>query len=267
MSKFALDQIKLANEGWKAQKILLYGTQGLGKSTFGTTFENPILLPAEDGGSNLNVPAFPLLHSMSDLSEACQTLYEQEHQFKTAIMDSVDWLEPMVWAATCQRLGFDSIEAPGYGKGYLEADSDWREVMGYFDALRLERGMNIVLVAHSEVKRYDSPDTDPYDRYGIKLHKRAFALWQEWADMVLFCGYKTKIKKTEVGFNKEVSRGEGTGERMIYTEERPAYLAKNRWGLSPEIYIGRDKTWGAFHRELNKATNGRYELPEALRGE
>lgn len=127
--------------------------------------------------------------------------------------------------------------------------------------------MQVVLIAHSEVRRYDSPETDPYDRYGIKLHKGAFALWQEWADMVLFCNYKTSIHTADVGFNKEIKRGEGAGERVVYTEERPAYLAKNRWGLPPEIYIGKDKLWGAFHRSMHKVTNGRYQLPANIKEE
>jgi len=267
VSLFKLNAIKLANQDWQAQKVLIYGPHGLGKTVFGSTFENPILIRAEDGAGNVDIPTFPkLIESVSELSDACQTLYQEDHPFKSVILDSLDWLEPVIWAATCARLGFTSIEAPGYGKGYLEADTEWREVMGCLDALRLDKGMNVVLIAHSEVKRYDSPDTDPYDRYGIKLHKRAFGLWQEWADMVLFCGYKTKIKKAEVGFNKEVKRGEGSGERVIHTEERPAHLAKNRWGLPQEIYIGHDKTWGAFHKELNNATKGRYILPWSTEG-
>lgn len=268
MSRFALGNIRLANETWQPQRVLIYGTQGLGKSTFGSTFENPILLQTEDGAGNLPIATFPeKITTMVELDEACQSLYESDHDYKTLLLDSLDWAEPIVWAATCARLGAASIEAVGYGKGYIEADTEWRSVMGCMDALRLERGMNIVLIAHSEVKRYDSPDSDPYDRYGIKLHKRAFALWQEWVDMVLFCGFKVKIKKSEVGFNKEVKRGEGSGERIVFTEERPAHQAKNRWSLVPEIYIGRDTTWAAFHNELHKKTAGRYPLPNAATGE
>jgi len=136
--------------------------------------------------------------------------------------------------------------------------------MSGFESLRAKKGMNVILLAHTEVKRYDPPDSDPYDRYHLKLHKSASALWQEWADIVLFANYKTRIEKTDVGFNKEVRRGKGTGERIIYTEERPAFLAKNRWGLPPEIYIGNDKTWAGFHSALNEATGGRYVMPGGM---
>jgi hypothetical protein len=97
-----------------------------------------------------------------------------------------------------------NIEDYGYGKGYTMALEWWRHLAHGLDSLRFNKGMTIVLIAHSEVKRYDSPETDPFDRYGIKLHKGAFAYWQEWADMVLFCNYRTKIHSADVGFNKEI---------------------------------------------------------------
>lgn len=265
---FTLDAVKPANSDWQPQKILVYSVQGLGKSTFGATFEAPIFARTEDGAGALDVPTFPgLVRTFADM-EAAITALHGEHPYKTLVLDSLDWLEPIVYAKQMEAVPYSekgkeikNIEDYGYGKGYAMALDWWRYLMGGFDSLRLNKGMTVVLIAHSEVKRYDSPETDPFDRYGIKLHKGAFALWQEWADMVLFCNYKTRIHSTDVGFQKEVKRGEGSGERVIYTEERPAYLAKNRWGLSPEIYIGADKTWSAFHRELNRATGGRYQVP------
>ncbi len=271
---FDLNSIIDANQTWNPQKILVNSVQGLGKSTFGSTFEKVIMARTEDGAGALPVPTFPnLIKTFADMEAAITTLHG-EHPYKTFTLDSLDWLEPIVWAKLIEQMPYSekgkevqNIEDYGYGKGFGMALDWWRYLMGGFDSLRLNKGMTIVLIAHTEVKRYDSPETDPYDRYQIKLHKGASALWQEWADMVLFCNYKTRIQKADVGFNKEVKRGEGSGERVIYTEERPAYLAKNRWGLPPEIYIGQDKTWSAFHRELNKATNGRYQLPGNLAGQ
>lgn len=269
---FTLDAIQPANKHWQPQKILLYSVQGLGKTTFASTFEKPIVIRTEDGASAIDVPTFPsLVNTFGDMEEAITALHG-EHDFKTVVLDSLDWLEPLVWGQqtstsplTEKGKEVKTIEDYGFGKGYAMALNWWRYLMGGFDSLRLSKGMDIVLIAHSEVKRYDSPESDPYDRYGIKLHKGAFALWQEWADMVLFCNYKTRIHSADVGFNKEVKRGEGSGERVIYTEERPAYLAKNRWGLPPEIYIGQDKTWAAFHQALHKATGERYSLPSTIK--
>ncbi|MGE4442739.1 MAG: ATP-binding protein [Desulfomicrobium sp.] len=267
---FDLQSITSTAATFAPQKILAYGVQGLGKTTFGCTFEKPILLRIEDGAAALDVPTFPkLIESYGELMEAMTALHNQEHDFKTLVLDSLDWLEPIVWAMTVSRINADrerhveSIEGVGYGKGYVEADADWRNVMGWLDALRLNRGMTIVLIAHAEVKNFSPPDGDPYDRYQIKLHKRAWALWQEWADMVLFANYRRRTIKTKDGGPKGESkfRADGTGERCLFTEERPAYLAKNRWGLPHEILIGQDKTWRAFHEALQQATGGRYQLP------
>lgn len=251
----------MANEGWKPQRILLYGPHGLGKSTFGATFDKPILVRTEDGAGAINVATFPQIVTDYNHIEAVVGWLHGQHPYSTLLLDSLDWLEPLVHRATCYAHRQTTIEGFGYGKGYAEADAFWFHIMAMFDSLRSNRGMNIVLIAHSEVKNYSAPDTEPYDRYQIKLHKRAFALWQEWVDMVLFCRYRTVIERTETGFNQQKRRGTGSGERLIHTEYRPAFDAKNRWGLPPEIYIGTDKTWGAFHKALNESTYGRYALP------
>lgn len=257
---FDLNSITSASEVWKPQKIVVYGVQGLGKSLFGSTFNAPIFIRTEDGIGAIDVPTFPkVVSDFYELAEAVKALHG-EHKFKTVVIDSLDWVEPIIWKKTCEDHGKESIEEFGYGKGYVEADADWRYIMGGLDSLRLNKGMDIVLIAHAEIKTFNSPETEPYDRYQIKLHKRAFALWQEWADMVLFCNYKVDIAKSKEGFNKEVKRGKGSGERIIYTEERPAFLAKNRWGLPPEIYIGQDKTWSGFHQAMSEATGGKYKI-------
>jgi hypothetical protein len=273
-----LENILPANHEWRAVKCLIYGPQGLGKTTFGATFESPILARTEDGANAIDVPTFPGLicegieqegpnqgniikgSGFYNMLGVINALHG-DHQYKTLLIDSLDWLEPLIWSRTCARCGQETIEGFGYGKGYIEADSEWRYIMGGLESLRINKGMNIVLIAHSEVKNYAAPDTESYDRYQIKLHKRAFALWQEWVDMVLFCKYRTVIEKTEKGFNQEQRRGTGSGERIIHTEERPAFLAKNRWSLPPEIYVGTDKKWSTFHKAMNEATNGRYPIP------
>ena len=263
---FELSNIVSASAEFRPQKILAYGVQGLGKTTFGCTFESPILLRIEDGAAAIDVPTFPqLVETYGQLCEAIQALHG-EHAFKTLVVDSLDWIEPLLWAETCRRLGIDSIEKAGYGKGYVEADAEWRMVLGGFDSLRLNRGMAIVCVAHSEIKRHEPPDGDPYDRYQIKLHKRAWALSQEWADMVLFANYRRRTIKTKDGGPKGENkyRAEGSGDRCLYTDERPAYMAKNRWSLPHEIFVGQDKTWAAFHQALHEATGGKYALPSTL---
>lgn len=256
-----LANIRRANAQFPPLKVVAYGVQGIGKTSFGATFEKPILLPVEDGAAAIDIDAFPLATSYADIVGAINALHE-EHGYKTLVVDSLDWLEPLIWQATCAAHGKDSIEAFGFGKGYLEADKWWRNIMGGFDSLRANKGMQIVLLAHSEVKTITPPETDSYDRYQMRLHKRAFAMWCEWSDLNLFLNYKVAVQKTDKGFNQTQTRGVGTGDRVIHTTERPAWDAKSRWPIPEEIFIGKDKTWAAFHKALTEATGGRYAKGE-----
>jgi len=102
--------------------------------------------------------------------------------------------------------------------------------------------MTVIQLAHTDIRRFDSPEHEPYDRYVIKLHARAAALLQEHSDVVLFANYRISIAKADVGFNKKVTRAVSSGERVLYTTERPAFLAKNRYGLPDVLPLD----WQAF---------------------
>lgn len=220
----------------KPPRVVLYGPHGVGKNTFAASAPKPVLINIEDGHpSDMPIDAFPKATSFTEIIEAFGALYSEEHDFETLIVDSLDWLEPIVWSEACKRNNWQSIEDAGYGKGYLAALDIWREYLDAVDSLRNDRSMAVIQIAHAQITRFDSPETEPYDRYGIKLHKRASELVQEHADMVLFANWKTNVTKTDVGFNKKVARGIGGGTRVIYTEERPAFLAKNRHRLPPEL--------------------------------
>lgn len=266
---FELGEIIKANEIWTPQRFLISSIQGLGKTTFGASFDRAILAQIEDGAGAVDCATFPdLVKTFADVESVVKALYQGDHKYKTLVVDTVDWLEPIIWAhqikiepVSEKGVEVKDIEGYGFGKGYLKADNLWRYVLGLFDLLRNRKGMDIVLLSHVDVKRYDSPETEPYDRYRLKLHKRAAAMISEWVDVHLFCNYRTQVQKTDVGFKKEVKRGVGSGERIIFTEQRPAFDAKNRWGLPPEIYIGNDKTWAAFHQAMSEATGGRYVAP------
>jgi AAA domain len=220
-------------------RIVVYGPKGVGKTTFGASATAPILLPIEDGVGKLSVQRFPLAESWDDVVSAIRSLHE-EHSFQTLVVDSLDWLEPLVWAETCERNKWTDIEKPGFGKGYLAAAEVWRDFLAGLNSLRKNVGMTIILIAHSEIKKYDDPTSESYDRFQIKLQPRASALVQEWSDCVLFANYKTYTYETTSGVQKKVVRGTGTGERAMYTEERPSFCAKNRLGLPAEMPFAYD---------------------------
>jgi hypothetical protein len=221
-----------------APKLVIYGSHGVGKTTFGAGFPAPILLMTEDGVGSLRIKRFPkVVESYTELMTAIGALYQGDHDRQTLVLDSLDWLEPIVWAETARRHNKTAIEDFDYGKGYIFADDVWGEVLTGLDALQRERGMSIVCTAHAAVSRFQSPTVEPFDRYSIKLHKRASALVQEWADIVGFCHWQTSTTTTELGFKKTATRGISTGQRLLALEERPAWEAKNRFQLPPVMAL------------------------------
>jgi hypothetical protein len=226
----------------KPPRILIHGVAGVGKTTFAAGTPDPVFVLTEDGLGTLEVEHFPLARTFDDVDAALTALYAEEHGFNTLVIDSVDWLEPLIWAKTCQLNGWKSIEEAGYGKGYVAALDLWRQYVEAINTLRDQKGMAIVQIAHTDIKRFDSPETEPYDRYVIKLHSKASALLQEHSDIVLFANYRISTVKADVGFNKKVTRALGAGERLLHTAERPAFLAKNRYGLPDTL----EMSWAAL---------------------
>lgn len=216
-------------------RLLVYGVAGVGKTQLAADAPNPVFLQTEDGLGRLDAATFGLLRSFDAVMEALGSLYTEEHDHQTVVLDSLDWLEPLVWQHTAQTHNQPDIESFGYGKGYLAALDTWRAFLDGVNALRDERGMGVILIAHAEIRRFDSPETEPYDRYQPKLHRGASALVQEHVDAVLFANYRVSTLKSDVGFNKKVVRGVSGGDRLLHTAERPAFLAKNRFGLAETL--------------------------------
>jgi len=221
----------------KPRRVMLYGTHGIGKSTFGAMAETPIFIPTEDGLGDIECESFPLAKSLGDVMAALESLYSTDHGYKTVVIDSLDWLERLIWIEVCEDEQVESIEKIGYAKGYAFAIEKWRTVLGALDALRSDRGMTVIVLAHAKIEKFENPETVPYDRYSPRLHKLASALVQEWADEVLFATYKVHTVKVAEGFNQAKHNGVGTGERVIRTVERPAHVAKNRLNLPEELLL------------------------------
>lgn len=252
---FSLSAIT-SSKGWTPQKLVVYGVPGVGKTSFAATFPSPILLRFEDGAGALDIPTFPKIFTgLGDLHKAMQAL-QGNHDFKTVIIDSLDWMEPLVWDYLCRKEGKADIEAFGFGKGYVLLDKVWRNITASLDGL-IDRGLNVVCICHASPVTIDPPDSDPYMSYALKLHKRAAAIWAEWASMILFLNFHKNVVRDE---QTAKAKAHGNGDRVIYTSQRPAYLAKSRWPLPPEIFVGNDKTWSAFHEAMKTATEGDWNV-------
>jgi len=232
------------NDAMAAPRIMVYGVEGIGKSTFGAGAPNPIYILTEDGLGSLNVNHFPLATSFQDVMDAIATLYKENHAFETVVIDSLDWLEAIIQREIEAK--YDAKDL-AYGKGSLIAAERWREILDGLNALRNDKGMAVILIAHTTIKRFDSPEVEPYDRYQPKLQERSNAVVREWCDAVLFANYKTIVKKDDVGFNQTNNRGISTGERLLFTSERPAYMAKNRYNMPESIPL----SWDAFEQAIS----------------
>jgi hypothetical protein len=232
------------NDAMAAPRIMVYGVEGIGKSTFGAGSPNPIYILTEDGLGSLKVDHFPLATSFADVMDAIASLYKENHAFETVVIDSLDWLEAIIQREIEQK--YDAKDL-AYGKGSLIAAERWREILDGLNALRNDKGMAVILIAHTTIKRFDSPEVEPYDRYQPKLQERSNAVVREWSDAVLFANYKTIVKKDDVGFNQTNNRGISTGERLLFTSERPAYMAKNRYNMPESIPL----SWDAFAEAIS----------------
>ena len=250
-----IDLKSISKNSPKPPRITIYGQQGIGKTTFAACSEKPIFILTEDGLGDIPADKFPLATSLSEVMEALSTLGKEEHDFKTLVIDSLDWLEPLVWQATCARIGASSIESPGYGKGYVETATEWREFFKFVTALRDHKNMTVIMLAHGTITRVEDPIHPAYDTHGLKLHKRASALAEEYSDVIGFAATKTIIttekKKGSFDNGEMRSRALTTGERVLYLTGTPAYVAKNRYHMPDAVSLD----WTEFAKHLPKGGN------------
>lgn len=220
--------------------IVLYGPDGVGKSTFVASAPNPVFLGAEKGTSNLDVARMPTPRNFEDCQSAVSDLINEKHDFQTLGIDTLDWMEPLVWDKVCRDSGSTNIEQAygGYGKGYTAALKLWQGYVGLLGELRDKKKMNVILLAHSQVKAFQDPQQNAaYDRYQLKLNDKASALVREFVDCVFFANFETYTKTDQN--KKTIALGEGV--RKMHTERRPAFDAKNRFNLPTEMALSWDE--------------------------
>ena len=218
----------------RAQKVVIYGPEGIGKSTFAAQFPEPVFIDTEGSTDNMDVARMDKPTSWAMLKNEIAFIKANSDACKTLVIDTIDWAEQLAVSYVCSQHQKNGIEDFGWGKGYTYVQEEIGRLLNSLSEL-VDIGINVVLTAHAQIKKFEQPDEmGAYDRYELKLGQKTSSktapLVKEWADMVLFANYKTFVMTTDDG--KKKAQG---GERVIYTNHRPAWDAKNRHGLLDQL--------------------------------
>lgn len=215
--------------------LLLYAVEGVGKSTFGASSHNPIFISTEDGTNNLDVARFPEPQNGGEIIEAIDTLYTDDHDFQTVVLDTADWAEKLFMQDIAKEQNVEAFADIGYGKGYEYLADKFLTLVAGLNALKKHKDMNVIILAHAAVTRFDEPGGESFSRYSPATHeKRVTPILKEFVDAIGFANHDKYIKKEGSGFN-ERNVAKGSGQRVVYFQHAPAHDAKSRYGHPPKM--------------------------------
>lgn len=211
-------------------KVVIYGAEGIGKSTFASQFPEPLFLDTEGGTSSLNIRRVKCGSSWEYLLSCVNEVIKDPSVCKTLVIDTADWAESLCTKYVCEKYRKSNIEEFGFGKGYVYLQDEFSKLLTALDKL-IELGVNAVVTAHGKPRKFELPEeAGQFDRWEMKLTKQVAPLLKEWCDMLLFCNYKTYVVTTE----NNTKKAQG-GKRVIYTSHHACWDAKNRYGLPDEL--------------------------------
>lgn len=215
-----------------ATKTLIYGSEGIGKSTLASQFPNPLFIDTEGSTKQMDVARLPVPETWQDILDEVKYVYQNPDCCDALVIDTADWAE---MKCVKKLFGDAGIESPGYGKGYVMLAEEFQKLLSELDKV-IAVGIHIVLTAHAQMRKFEQPDEmGAYDRWELKLQKKTAPLVKEWADMILFCNYKTIVVNVDgQGAAKGRNKVRG-GERVMYTTHHNCWDAKNRYGLESPL--------------------------------
>lgn len=214
----------------RAVKVVLYGPEGIGKTTLASQFPDPLFIDTEGGTAHLDVRRVQKPDTWKGLLAIVEEVAKTPGVCKSLVIDTADWAEQICTEYVCVKNNKDGIESFGYGKGYKYLSEEFMRLLIACDKV-IDSGKNIIITAHAQTKKFELPDEmGAYDQWTMKLSKHVYPLVKEWADMVLFLNYKTYVVTTDTGSKK--AQG---GKRVMYATHHPCWEAKNRFGLPDEM--------------------------------
>lgn len=225
-----------------AQKVVVYGVEGIGKTTFASQFPDPLFIDVEGGTKHLDVARVdPAPQSWTALLEIVREV-NRTRPCATLVIDTADWAERLCIAHIVAEAGsskIKSIEDFGYGTGYTKLVEEYGRMLNLLSDVA-EAGVNVVLTAHAKIRKFEQPDeAASYDRWELKLtesgQKRLSPLLKEWADALLFADYKTIVETVGAGMGQAKGKARGGQRRVMKTQHHACWDAKNRWGLPDEV--------------------------------
>lgn len=220
----------------RPRKVLLYGTHGIGKTSWAAQAGNVIVLDTEGGGGDVGCDRTPVLRDLGSVNAWLSDLAMQPHDYRWVAVDTLDWLERLMFKAVCESKGKTNIDDIGYAKGREFALTHWDFVLRSLEHLMVSRNMGVILLAHARIVKIEEPELDSYNKYEPDLDKRSCGLLQEWCDEVFFARYRVNTVSKDMGFNRERIRVVGqAGDRLVYTCEGPGYFAKRRIAIPDSI--------------------------------
>jgi hypothetical protein len=225
-------------------RLLIHGTEGIGKSTFAACAPDPIFVQTEDGLGQIDVPRFPLSKTYDNVLENLASLVTEKHDYKTVVIDSADWLESLaVDKVLTIYKGKESIADIDFGKGYGMLIPLFRKVITLLNELRDKKSMNSIFVAHTKMEKVEDPGGSSYDQYAPRLDKRINGIVKEWADVIGFATHAIRKEEIKEGFDKRTvakSIKQDGNTRILFLESTPAIVAKSRYNLPEQMPLDGD---------------------------
>ncbi len=225
-------------------RALIYGADGVGKSTFCAGAPGAVFIATEDGLDNIDARAIDQPGTWPGLIEAVCALAADD-RCGTIVIDSLDWAEQMLWAWLVETRPNEKghkvkdIEGYGYGKGFTAAAAEWRVLLAELQRAG-KAGKGVLMTAHAQRKGVKNPTGEDYEQIQIKLQERAAGLFREWAHIVAFAELDIVTATEKDDGNR--TKGIWTGKRVLRTQPGAGYQSKTRLNLPAKIPLD----WDAF---------------------